>query len=476
MIGYLKNKSKGSVSGWEKSHFGGFYRMIQDYPYIKLDYSVRIEGTPELTKDLGWFTSEKLIKLFLIKLQSFDGLFTLTSEIVEKKSFVGLVTKKYEVTTITQSSLTYLLDRIEDSEYQPLFAHYAKSLIGSTLEKELPEDKNDDQDNEGEDSPEDEEDKSKGKEGKSKDGDGLGEGKSEPKPTTRKEPSKVIEAIKKMVEFKPSNGFNSLSDFSAAPVFKTIDVSYLSEYRFHTQEIKDAENLLKLLDISYDPKSDVVKSLRAGKLDVQKIAEVPAGSTSIYKQTVEDVDTKPFGVCILADLSGSMAQGTRLATQKRVLNTLYLAMSQIVPSDKLWIYGHTGDDEPEIYTFCSPYDTNYAQNIKAYDAVSICQNYDGPVIEAIHKKVREMTDDRIIFISLSDGQPAGNGYGDTSDIIDMKKIVERARRDEFVTVGIGIQYMSTPGLYQYSITVDDLSQLVKDASKLINKVVLTEFK
>jgi nitric oxide reductase activation protein len=470
MIGYLKGRLKGSVSGWEKSHFGGFYRMIQDYPYIKLDYSVRIEATPELSKDLGWYTSEKLIKLFLIKLQSFDGLFTLTSEIVEKKNFVGLVTKKYEVTTITEHSLIYLLDRIQDSEYQPLFAHYFKSIIGSTLEKELPEDK---EDNEGEGGPEDEEDES---EDRDDSGEGKSSAKSEPKPTTKEQPSKVIEAIKKMVEFKPSNGFNSLSDFSAAPVFKTIDVSYLSEYRFGTQEIKDAENLLKLLDISYDPKSDVVKSLRAGKLDVQKIAEVPAGSTSIYKQTVEDVDTKPFGVCILADLSGSMGHGSRLQTQKRVLNTLYLAMSQIVPSDKLWIYGHTGDDEPEIYTFCSPYDTNYAQNIRAYDEINICQNYDGPVIEAIHKKVREVTDDRIIFISLSDGQPAGNGYGHESDIIDMKKIVERARRDEFVTVGIGIQYMSTPGLYQYAITVDDLSQLVKDASKLINKVVLTEFK
>jgi hypothetical protein len=36
--------------------------------------------------------------------------------------------------------------------------------------------------------------------------------------------------------------------------------------------------------------------------------------------------------------------------------------------------------------------------------------------------------------------------------------------------------MATKGLYQYAITVDDLTQLVKDASKLINKVVLTEFK
>jgi nitric oxide reductase activation protein len=231
-----------------------------------------------------------------------------------------------------------------------------------------------------------------------------------------------------------------------------------------------------MLDISFEPKSDVVKSLRAGKLDVCKIAEVPAGSTSIYKQTVEDQDTKPFGVCILADLSGSMRYGTRMDMQKRTLNVLYLAMSQIIPVDRLWIYGHTGDEFPEIYTFHTPYETNYALNIRTYDQVDNCSNYDGPVIEAIYNKVREVTDDNIIFISLSDGQPAGDDYGGDEDIVDMKRILERARRDGFVTVSVGMQYMADPGLYLYNKTVDDMSRLAKDVSQVVNKVVQSEFK
>jgi len=460
MIGYSWGRSKkGSVSGWEKSHFGGFYRMITDYPYIKLDYSVKIEASATLSKDLGWYTSEKLIKLFLLKLQAIGKLSVLSTDIVEKPALFGLCkARKFEVTTITSDAVSWVINAGE-SEYIPLFEHYREGLIGSTLEKEIDDDEDQEGDGSGEGESEEEREKSKDKkECKSKEGDDL------------------MTSIQKMVEFKPRDGFSSLSGFSGKPVFKSIDVSDSTEYKFKQDEIKDAENLLKMLDISFEPKSDIVKSLRAGKLDVQKIAEVPAGSTSIYKQTVDDVDTKPFGVCILADLSGSMCHGSRLPMQKRILNTLYLAMSEIIPADKLWIYGHSGCDEPEIYTFYSPYDTNYAKNIRAYDAINYAQNYDGPVIEAVHKKVREMTDDRIIFISLSDGSPAGEDYGGEDDVIDMKKIVERARRDEFVTVGIGIQYMATEGLYQYAITVDDLTQLVKDASKLINKVVLTEFK
>jgi nitric oxide reductase activation protein len=248
------------------------------------------------------------------------------------------------------------------------------------------------------------------------------------------------------------------------------------EYTFTRTEHIDAENLLKLLDISFENKPDEIKSLRAGKLDTLKIAEVVAGSLSIYKQTVEDQDTKPFGVCILGDLSGSMTFSDRLDMQKHTLNVLYLALSQIIPADKLWIYAHTGDDVPSIYPFHTPYDNNYALNIQSYNRIPNNQNYDGPVIEAVHKKVRETSDDRIIFISLSDGSPCGNGYGTQEDITDMKRILERARRDEFVTVSIGMQYIAHEGLYIYNKTVEDLTQLAKSVSQVINSVVRAEFK
>ena len=174
-------------------------------------------------------------------------------------------------------------------------------------------------------------------------------------------------------------------------------------------------------------------------------------------------------------MSGSMRNGTRIPSQLHMLNTLYLAMSQILPPDKLYIYGHTGDYTPEIFTFYSPYDTDYEKNIKFYHDVHWCQNYDGPVIEAIHKKVRESNDDRIIFISLSDGEPAGNSYGGEEHNEELKRILERARRDEFVTVGIGIQADHVKELYTYSKVVNDLKLLPKEVSSIINQVVRAEF-
>ena len=211
-------------------------------------------------------------------------------------------------------------------------------------------------------------------------------------------------------------------------------------------------------------------------MDLSKLAEVPAGNISVYKQTVEDQDTKPFSVCVLGDMSGSMQDGRRVQSQKHIMNMLYLALSQILPPDKLYIYGHSGHMTPEIYTFYTPYDRDYEKNIRYYERVEWCQNYDGPVIEEIHKKIRETNDDRVIFISLSDGEPCGNGYGGSGDLQDLKRILEKARRDSFVTVGIGIQAGHVSQLYNYAKPVWDLSTLPRDVAGIINQVVRSEFK
>ena len=480
MIGYTWGKIKGSVSGWEKSHFGGYYKMITDYPYIKLNLDIQIEIPKDRCKELGGYASEKLIKLFLIKANNYGLTSHFDTETITKKDFLGRE-KKYIKMNLNSNNILDIVMQNEE-EYAPLFSHYKDIILNTHLLKEIKEDpeSSDETQEDGEDKKD--EDKSNGSGGEdpsSSDDSNKKKSKSASTETSAQEiaEQEMLKQLKEIKESKPYDWKNSLSTFNETPVFKSCPKHY-SEYRFSNQEIRDAENLFKMLDISFEPKSDIVKSLRAGKLDVCKIAEVPAGSTSIYKQTVEDQDTRPFAVCILADLSGSMQSGIKVKMQKHVLNVLYLTMSQIVPNDKLWIYGHTGDDNPDIWPFYTPYDTEYTKNIKHYDSGSLywCQNYDGPVIEAIHKKIRETCEDRVIFISLSDGSPCGEHYGSSDDIVEMQRIMERARRDDFVTVGVGMEYIAHDGLYTYSTSVQDMQTFVKDVSSIVNRVVHTEFK
>jgi hypothetical protein len=484
-IGFYKGKR--SESGWEDSWFGGYNRMVSDHPMITLDFKVDVRVSASLSRELGWYNGEKVIKMYLLQVKKLGLIESLDYRIEEvEHPFMGK--KTYEIISLESSSV---MRRVIGSsgDLAPLFEKYEKEIRDSFLQMALNDKKNKKGEgdyNEGEgDYNEGEGDPNEG-EGDPNEGEGdPNEGEGDPnegEESPDKKKSRLVRATKNIKQGKKWSSWKDwkpLSEFSATPEFVHI-TEHRSPYIFTAQEVKNSEMLLKLLDISFEPKSDVVKSLRIGKLDASKIAEVPAGNISVYQQVLEEQDTRPFTFCVLADLSGSMGSGYdlsgRAGAQFSVMNSLYLALSQILPPDKLFIYGHTGDDNPDIYTFYSPYETSYDKRIPEYRKINFQQNYDGPVIEAIHKKIRETNDDRIIFLVLSDGSPCGNNYGSTNDFNDLKRILEKCRRDEFVTVGVGIQADHVKHLYTYSKVVSNLTMMPKEVASIINQVVRTEFK
>lgn len=433
------SKFQGSVSGWERSWFGGYSRLIYDHPHIQIDPKIYINVSQDLVRELGFYAAEKLIKIYLLQLNQTGAFTQLTPRVEVRKDWAGNE-KKFEIYDLNHIGIFENITS-RNRELSPLFSNYLRGICGSSIELEITEN----QETPGGGGSDEEDEKNKGA---------------------------LAEALSKTKVWEPYKP-NKISNFDGKPAF--IPLEDRPDYHFSAEEIKNAEFLTKLLDISFDPKSDIVKSLRIGKLDASKIAEVPAGNISVYQQRVEEQDTRPFSVCILADMSGSMG-GSRAKTQLSVLNSLFLSLSEILPPDKLFIYGHSGEYSPEIYTFYSPYEQQYEKKIGNYERIVFSENYDGPVIEAIHKKIRSITDDRVIFISLSDGKPAGRNYGSSRDREDLKRILERCRRDDFVTVGIGIQSFHVEGLYTYSKVVEDLKDMPKDVSALINRVVRTEFK
>ena len=486
-----------STSGWETSHFGGYNRLIYDYPYIKFDYKANIEIPQGLRTQLGIWSAEKLIKMYVMKCKEIGLTNRFARERITKKNIIGRE-KQFDVLNLNNPDI---LDAVMSSfkEFAPLFDHYREDILSSSIQIEVPEDSNqgkgkgqneneDQEENEGQGDGEGEgEGEGEGDGQGDGQGEGDGEGEGEPGKGEGKENQKgkgggwgpssteapdfkeLERVLNEMTEQKPFEGFGRLGAESY-PKFIPPQ-KFDQDYKFNADEIRDAEMIIKQLDINFEPKSDEVKNLKLGKLDTSKLAEVPAGNISVYKQTLEDQDTKPFAICVLADMSGSM-EGRRLETQFRVLNSLYLALSEIIPEEDLHIYGHSGNSaEPKIYTFCSPYHPDYRKNIRGYYQVDNQSNYDGIVIEQVHKKIREKTDRPVILVSLSDGQPCDS-------VEDMKRILERARRDQFVTVGIGIGTEYVKHLYNYSRVVYDekLHEMPREVAGIINHVVKTEFK
>ena len=244
---------------------------------------------------------------------------------------------------------------------------------------------------------------------------------------------------------------------------------------YSQKNISDAENLVKLLDINFEPYKDDVKNLKIGKLDSSKISEIKAYNTHIYKQVHEEQITKPFTFVILADESGSMLD-YKATCQSDLIKTLYLALNSILPKDKLFIYGHSGDYDSEIYTYKDPFTDNFDKRaLHLEEQNHYLQNYDSIAMLKIYQHVRSLTDDRVIFLSLSDGEPAGVEYEGRKAKKDLKKTIEKCKRDEFVTIGVGIQSPHVSDLYSYSVIIEDLDKMVKDVSNIINRVIKTEF-
>jgi len=457
----------GSVSQWETSYYGGFTRVISDHPYIKVDSNLTFIHGEDKGFWLPWFEKEKLLKILLHRIVKYKLVDALMKGAVttQERSRASFFNKEKEVTRVTVSSdsLTYCYNKVcvYDQETAPLFTHYISFILSSGMYYDL------EKDNKG----------GSGRKPKPSPGENEEENDSEcndsKKPTSPDQISKVFrEALEDTREEEPWWSSDRINTFT-----KEVEVKIqedIEETIYSSEESTAAESLIKLLDITFDPKEDVVKSLRLGRLDTSKIAEIPAGNLCVYSQVIEKQSTRPFSIVILADESGSM-NGSPIETQYHVVKALFCAFSQILPADKIYMYGHSGSDTPHLFVYHDPHNLNFDMTIDKMMSRSRSENYDGPITEKVYERVRSMTSDRIIFISLSDGQPAGRDYGGTVAVKQLKQIVEKCKRDEFVTAGVGILSGHVKHIYPYNTVVMNLDDMPKQVSHLLNHIVKTEF-
>lgn len=449
-----------SASKWENSYFGGFSGVVSDYP--ALSYPLCFEITPE--DSLGW-NGRKMILMFL---------HSITPETckLELKPGVEVIWGK-EYSKFTTKSILRTIDALKDHELFELFNHFKNEIAASIIAVEVDKMMEDakikasSRGSTGEDGDEDD-----------TEGDAVSEVLG-----------CIVNALSKI---KKCDSYASTSSCNAtnpklveATVFKHAKVR--SSPCVITQEERDiATKFIKDLDLSFDPECDKIHNLVNGKLDPSKIASVFSGNTKLYTKIEENQKLKPFSIVILMDESGSMSCGRSISSrtldecdhssdhQHFTVRILYEAFSQIVKQNEIFIYGHTGNDTPEIRVYHEPGYENFMRTIDSQRTAQFLENYDGPVIENVHKRVRNMTDRNILFISISDGYPSGHNYGGLAANKDLQRVIEKCKRDDFLTVGIGIQ-TNVAKLYQYNITLKNPKDLAKDVPKVLTRVIKTEF-
>lgn len=512
-IGFSNHKSGGGVtyyssSRWETALYGGYYNLIFDHPEVSLNHKVDVDVKNQM--GLSSWTAEKLMKIFLLQSKEIGVIGNLAKG--ARRTKITKWWQEKEVMMVDPRTLKAVLDHViaNSPEYANLLDHFRELIettqislpvedppkSGGSGKKGKGKKKDDGQKSESggagkkaeEGKKEEEQQESSG--GKSKetgeDPESEDEGDSEEHgyertddPLTWTESEEKDRKLRKELgdylgEIKKREIFSNFLNGNILQETKWEHPRDLHPCKFSEEEKFFAGQLVKTLDINFDPKEDRINSLRTGKLDPRKVAEVIPGNLNVYYTIEENQSTKPFTIVLLQDESGSMSEYDKIHHSKRILKTLYLAFSEIVPQEKIYVYGHSGHGNPKIFVYQDKYNLKFQERIDHMNSRDY--NYDGPAIEAIYTKVRAMTDDNIIFIVLSDGAPCGRGYGGEDAKLSMRKVLEKCRRDGFVTIGLGIKHFNDDGLYNYSSVIKRLdASMIKQVSHIVNKVVKTEF-
>lgn len=424
---------KSKVS-WENSFFGGIKRVIYDYPSIHLPNNIVIKYNSSNRFFLS-FLDKKMFDIFMLKTKDEHLIKKLLDEFYISKE-ISLVGVEENRLYISPASIKDCLDCLSyDVDLGNIFSNEeVVELLTESCDVYII---------------------------------------IPPNESAKDYAKSIIENVKEL----KYDWWKSRESLTGSLKDNAVFVKMISEKTttYTSEQKRDGDSLVRMLDINYDPKSDKIENLKCGKMSSHKIAEIPAGNSHIYHRVEENQSTKPFSVCILCDESGSMQCQSLDVHQNNLVKTLYYAFSQMLPSERIYVFGHSGNSNPLIRIYQDRINQNFETSINTQLDNEYGQNYDGPVIECIYERVRQQApDDNILFISISDGEPCGFDYGGDDAIKDLRRIIEKCKRDRFLTVGIGLNY-NVDKIYNYSTAVFDNEDIVKKVSSIINIAVKTEF-
>ena len=238
-------------------------------------------------------------------------------------------------------------------------------------------------------------------------------------------------------------------------------------------EVSKAAVLKKLFQRKSKDQAFVMKSMRTGRLDTNKIAEAKQGVDTIYEK-MGHISTNKVCVGVLIDESGSMG-GPKIKKARQAavfINEVFKNM----PDVELFIYGHTADEygtktnNAHIRIYREP-----GSQVDRWALGSVSarnNNRDGDAILATAQKMRKLTQNQGILFVISDGQPAARNYDGEMGIKDTREKVTQAQSLGFQVIQIAIE-SSVPSakMFDYFIKMTDIKNLPRDLAGYMSRKV-----
>lgn len=190
-----------------------------------------------------------------------------------------------------------------------------------------------------------------------------------------------------------------------------------------------------------------------------------------YNKKYPDDEPK-MAVAVLVDESGSMSWCDRVTSARTAAIVLYdFCTSLGIP---LAMYGHTEDwdGKPivEIYNYTEFDSVDKNDRFRVMDMSARCGNRDGAALRFVAERLEKRPEKVKILITISDGQPAGNGYGGTAAEADLRGI-KREYKNKGVTMfaaAIGDDKPNIERIYKEGfLDITDINKLPLFLTKLV---------
>ncbi len=215
-----------------------------------------------------------------------------------------------------------------------------------------------------------------------------------------------------------------------------------------------------------------LRGMRSGALDDSRIVEACHGVKNVHIQTIAK-ETKKLNIVLMIDESGSMgSQGGDKVDNAASAGILIEKAFEVFPVGQLFIYGFTSDhnwrgtcDHNQILRYREP-----GLHVKhgLGDARGRSNNRDGECIRAVARRVRNFTQDPMLFFVISDGQPSASRYGGYHDT--RQAVTEITKMKFFpiqIGIGDGLEPREQAQMFDEFVHYDDSKQMVDDLRKLI---------
>lgn len=186
-----------------------------------------------------------------------------------------------------------------------------------------------------------------------------------------------------------------------------------------------------------------------------------------YNKKYPDDEAK-MAVSVLVDESGSMGWGERATTARTAAIVLYdFCKSLGIP---LAMYGHTECDDVEIYNYTDFDSVDKNDRFRVMDISARCSNRDGAALRFVAEHLEKRPEKVKILIIISDGQPAGCGYGGTAAEADLRGI-KKEYKNKGVTIfaaAIGDDKENIERIYKEGfLDITDINKLPMFLTKLV---------